>query len=154
MRRVNLRKVSSTLALVMAGAVLAACGGGGGGSTTPTATSASPPPPPPPPPPSATTWQPGMFAAASTFKDQCANPRTGVDIENRPFPDQAGSLAEELFWLRSWTNETYLWNDEVIDRDPEAHVHDLFQLVLDLDIATDQHAFGNFQLDLAVRKAG
>lgn len=118
MRRVNLRKVSSTLALVMAGAVLAACGGGGGGSTTPTATSTSPPPPPPPPPPSATTWQPGVFAAASTFKDQCANPRTGVDIENRPFPDQAGSLAEELFWLRSWTNETYLWNDEVIDRDP------------------------------------
>lgn len=25
---------------------------------------------------------------------------------------------EENFWLRSWTNETYLWNDEVTDRDP------------------------------------
>ncbi|MEM1036961.1 MAG: S41 family peptidase, partial [Pseudomonadota bacterium] len=35
------------------------------------------------------------------------------------FPDQAGSLSEEKFWLRSWTNETYLWNDEVVDQDPD-----------------------------------
>ena len=30
----------------------------------------------------------------------------------------AGTLLDELFWLRSWTNETYLWNDEVVDQDP------------------------------------
>ncbi len=52
------------------------------------------------------------------FKDQCEAPRSGVDIEGNAFPDQPGSLLEELFWLRSWTNETYLWNDEVTDRDP------------------------------------
>jgi C-terminal processing protease CtpA/Prc len=42
----------------------------------------------------------------------------GVDIEGNPFPDLPGSTLEEKFWLRSWTNETYLWNDEVVDRDP------------------------------------
>ncbi|MEM0985965.1 MAG: S41 family peptidase [Pseudomonadota bacterium] len=45
-------------------------------------------------------------------------PRSGVDIEGNAFPDEQGSLLEELFWLRSWTNETYLWPDEVPDQDP------------------------------------
>lgn len=44
--------------------------------------------------------------------------RTGLDLEGNPFPDLPGSLLEEKFWLRSWTNETYLFNDEVVDRDP------------------------------------
>jgi len=52
------------------------------------------------------------------FKDRCQVVRTGVDIEGNTFPDMAGSTLEENFWLRSWTNETYLWNDEVTDRDP------------------------------------
>ena len=93
---------------------LGACGGGGGGGGN----NSSPPPPPPPPTGSGPTYQPGVYPAASTFKDQCANPRSGVDIEGNPFPDEPGSLLEELFWLRSWTNETYLWNDEVPDLDP------------------------------------
>tara|TARA_Y100000052_G_scaffold27317_1_gene34639 strand:+ start:9665 stop:11071 length:1407 start_codon:yes stop_codon:yes gene_type:complete len=29
-----------------------------------------------------------------------------------------GTIHDELFWLRSWTNETYLWNDEVPDENP------------------------------------
>ncbi|GAB4517181.1 MAG: S41 family peptidase [Amphiplicatus sp.] len=44
--------------------------------------------------------------------------RIGVDIEGNPFPDMPGSMLEEMFWLRSWTHETYLWNDEVVDRNP------------------------------------
>lgn len=93
--------------------LLASCGGGGGASSPPVQA-----PPPPPPPPSGPSWQSGVFEAASTFKDQCENPRSGVDIEGNPFPDQAGSTKLENFWLRSWTHETYLWNDEVEDRDP------------------------------------
>ena len=31
---------------------------------------------------------------------------------------------EELFWLRSWTDETYLWNDEVPDLDPYNYTDD------------------------------
>ena len=95
---------------------LAACGGGGGGGGS--AGAAPSPPPPPPPPPSGTTYQPGVYPASSQFEAQCQNPRSGVDIEGNPFPDEQGTLADELFWLRSWTNETYLWNDEVTDRNP------------------------------------
>jgi hypothetical protein len=98
---------------------LASCGGGGGGGSTPAPTpTPTPNPPPPPPPPSGISWSPGVFQAASTFKDRCEVPRTGVDLNNRPFPDRAGSALEERHWLRSWTNETYLWNTEVTDQNP------------------------------------
>lgn len=99
---------------------LAACGGGGGGSGG-TAISPPPPPPSPPPPPPAApgpTWTQGVYPAASTFKNRCEIRRVGQDIEGNTFPDVQGSALEERFWLRSWTNETYLWNTEVTDRNP------------------------------------
>ena len=83
---------------------LSACGGGGGGSSTPPPIVVTPPPPPvppPPPPPVGPTWTPGVFAAASTFKDRCEIPRTGNDLNGRPFPDRSGTALEERFWLRS-----------------------------------------------------
>jgi carboxyl-terminal processing protease len=96
---------------VLAGAILivvaAGCGGGGGGGGGPT-----------PPVVTGPMWTQGVFAAASTFKDRCAVVRTGSDAQGRPFPDQPGTLAQELFWLRSWTNQTYLWNLEVTDQNP------------------------------------
>lgn len=46
-------------------------------------------------------------------------PRTGIDpFSGEPYPDQPGSSLEEKLWLRSWTNNTYLWYDEVEDNDP------------------------------------
>lgn len=91
--------------------LLTACGGGGGGSApTPPPTTVAPPPPPPPTS-NEPTYTPGTFEAASSFKDQCENPRAGRD-------DTDGSTLIEKFWLRSWTNETYLWYDEVSDLDP------------------------------------
>ncbi|MEM9939446.1 MAG: S41 family peptidase [Pseudomonadota bacterium] len=121
MARNSVRFLTGTAMASAAFITLAACGGGGGGSSSPTTTVvASPPPPPPPPPPVASgpTWTPGVFEPASTFINQCENPRSGVDLEGNAFPDQAGSLLEENFWLRSWTEETYLWNDQVPDQDP------------------------------------
>jgi carboxyl-terminal processing protease len=94
-------------AILVAGAV--GCGGGGGGGGGGTTT---------PPVVTGPTWTQGVFQAASTFQDRCAVVRTGNDSQGRPFPDQAGSLAQELFWLRSWTNQTYLWNTEVTDQNP------------------------------------
>ena len=99
---------------ILVGAVVAlaatACGGGGGGpgggSSPPIATGP--------------TWTQGVFQPASTFENRCAVVRTGKDSQGHPFPDQAGSLAQELFWLRSWTNQTYLWNTEVLDQNPAA----------------------------------
>ncbi len=100
---------------ILVGAILAlaaaACGGGGGGGAG-TANSSSPPAG------SGPTWTQGVFQPASTFENRCAVVRTGNDSQGKPFPDQAGSLAQELFWLRSWTNKTYLWNTEVLDQNP------------------------------------
>ena len=99
------------------GLVLSACGGGGG-SSSPAPIIASPPPPPPPTGGSGPTFTQGVFEAASSFKDQCQSPRSGRDIEGNTFPDVQGATIDEMFWLRSWTEETYLWNDQVTDRDP------------------------------------
>lgn len=103
--------MTHSIKLLMASAlsctILAACGGGGGSSSTPPAVVT----PPPPPVSNDPTYTPGTFAAASSFKDQCENPRAGR-------ADTAGSTLIEKFWLRSWTNETYLWYDEVPDLDP------------------------------------
>ncbi|MEM9168103.1 MAG: S41 family peptidase [Pseudomonadota bacterium] len=100
---------------VAALALIAACSDGSSPAPQPPA---PPPPPPPPPPPSGPTFTPGVFEPASEFIARCENPRSGVDIEGNPFPDVQGSTLLENFWLRSWTNETYLFNDEVDDRDP------------------------------------
>lgn len=90
---------------------VAACSGGGGGGSSTAAVS-------PPPTPMGPSWTSGVFEPASRFEDQCEVPRSGVDIEGNTFPDQSGTLLEEKFWLRSWTEETYLWNNEVVDRNP------------------------------------
>ena len=106
-------------ALSAAGMVLLSACGGGGGSSSPAPIISSPPPPPPPPTGgSGPTFTQGVFEAASSFKDQCQSPRSGTDIEGNTFPDVQGATIDELFWLRSWTEETYLWNDQVTDRDP------------------------------------
>ncbi len=99
-----------TLAL---GLVLSGCSGGGGGGG-----GSSVAPPPPPPPPTGPTYSPGTFAPASSFEGKCENPRINVTIQGETFNDEQGALIDELFWLRSWTEETYLWNDEVTDQNP------------------------------------
>ncbi|MCQ8184690.1 S41 family peptidase [Parvularcula maris] len=93
---------------------VASCGGSGGGGSTAPVRRPSPPPTTNTPP----SWTPGVFAASSSFEQRCERPRTGVDIEGNPFPDRAGSVLEENHWLRSWTDETYLWNNEVPDQNP------------------------------------
>jgi hypothetical protein len=85
-------------------ALLTACGGGG--SSSPSVT-------PPTPTSTAPVYRVGTFAAATSFKDRCEAPRAGRN-------DVAGSNLEEKFWLRSWTDETYLWYNEVTDRDPNS----------------------------------
>lgn len=75
---------------------LSACGGGGSGGG-PSAPSNS--------------WTPGSFLPSSTFDARCATPRPNTS-------DRQGTAADENRWLRSWTNELYLWYGEVTDRDP------------------------------------
>jgi carboxyl-terminal processing protease len=63
--------------------------------------------------------EPGEFLPAETFANRCESPRTGVDpFTNEPYPDVQGSYVDENNFLRSWTNDTYLWYDEVPDLNP------------------------------------
>ena len=56
------------------------------------------------------------FAASTSVAQQCAAPRPAGSVDpytQAVYNDQAGSLASELSWIRSFVNETYLWYDEV-----------------------------------------
>ena len=64
-------------------------------------------------------WQPGVFLDADTFFANCAAPRSGTNpATGQPYPDVAGTILDENNFLRSYTDDTYLWYDEVVDRDP------------------------------------
>jgi len=95
-------------AVVFSLLVLSACGGGGGdnsggsggggsgGSGGGTGNS---------------TWVKGVYQPSSNFAGHCAAPRAGTK-------DVTGTITDENNWLRSWTNELYLWYDEVPDLNP------------------------------------
>jgi hypothetical protein len=84
------------------------CGGGGGGAAEP---------PAPPGPPSG--WVAGSFSPASGFAGRCMSPRSGVNpMTGLPYTEIQGSTLDENNWLRSWSNDLYLWYDEIVDRDP------------------------------------
>lgn len=64
------------------------------------------------------SWTQGVFEDESLFKNFCEVPRTDTDIDGAPWPDRPGSTLHENHWLRSWSNNTYLWYDEIQDRNP------------------------------------
>ncbi|MEO1574785.1 MAG: peptidase, partial [Pseudomonadota bacterium] len=103
---------------VAAALLLAGCGGGGGGADPFVA---------PPPVGSNGDWERGVFQPSGNFKASCAAPRTGIDpATGQRYPDRAGSLIDELNFLRSFSDETYLWYSEIIDRDPSFYTDPLF----------------------------
>jgi carboxyl-terminal processing protease len=63
-------------------------------------------------------WLAGQFSDDSIYKDLCAVPRIGPDSNGDTFSDAQGSSMHEKMWLRSWTNDTYLWYSEVDDNNP------------------------------------
>jgi carboxyl-terminal processing protease len=70
----------------------------------------------------ANVWTQGVFKPSSSFMAQCAAPRSGTDpVTGKPYPDVQGSTLSENNWLRSWTNELYLWYNEVADIDPSLY---------------------------------
>jgi carboxyl-terminal processing protease len=98
-----------------AAALLTACGGGGGGGAAPAVTTTT----------SAPGWVQGQFSPASTFAALCVSPRTGTDPATmQPYPDRAGTALDEKNWLRSWTNDLYLWFSEVPDQNPAGFASD------------------------------
>lgn len=100
------RSFAATFIMVTLLCLLSACGGGGGGGGI----AATPP---------AGNWQPGVFLDATSFFARCEMPRTGTNPATaRPYPDIQGNATDENNFLRSYSNDTYLWYDEIVDRDP------------------------------------
>ena len=96
--------IISLLALVG----LAACGGGGGGGGFTGNPGGG-----------GNGWTPGVFLDASTFAARCAAPRSGINpATGQPFPDIQGTTLDENNFLRSYSDDTYLWYDEITDLDP------------------------------------
>lgn len=147
MRSIHWKNVFSSTALgvvlVAANLSIVSCERGSDNNITPSPVGVGPPPAPPPappppkpvppppkplpppppvtsPPPVTTTWQNGVFRPMKDFENRCVHPRTGQDPDNdqNPYPDKAGTMLDEQFWLRSWTHKTYLWNREVVDANP------------------------------------
>ena len=80
---------------------MTACGGGGGG---------------------ADAYTKGVFQPESRFAAKCNAPRSGTDpITHATYPDSQGSTLDETNWLRSWTNDLYLWYGEVPDTNPSGY---------------------------------
>ena len=106
---------------------LTGCGGGGGNSATSGSSGSSNP--------SigvgsngggtsigGTGWTAGVFQPSSRYAAQCASPRVGSDpVTGQPYPDLQGTTVDENNWLRSWTNELYLWYREVPDLNPAGY---------------------------------
>lgn len=109
----NKRPAKGSCALIAV--LLAACGGGGGRAPaigTPQGGGGG----------GSSAWVPNQFQAAATFKDMCSNPRSGIDPSTgSSFPDLPGSGLDENNWLRSWSNDTYLWYSEIVDVNPAAY---------------------------------
>src|SRR6185437_7394868 len=82
---------------------------------------------------SSVSYTAGVFPPSSSLAAKCASPRTGNDPNNgnQPYPDVKGTAADENNFLRSWTNELYLWYSEVPDLDPNAYpvTADFFNLL-------------------------
>lgn len=64
-------------------------------------------------------WVAGSFLPAGTFQARCTAPRSGIDpATGAAYPDVSGTVIDENNFLRSYSNDTYLWYSEIIDRDP------------------------------------
>src|SRR5688572_1589460 len=90
---------------------LCSCGGGGGGDRDASIATSS-----------GSGYVAGVYAPASQFRNQCANPRSGSSpVTGVPYPDRPGSTQSENLWLRSLSNDTYLWYREIPDINPAGY---------------------------------
>ena len=109
----SVHKAVGCAVLALAAAV-AGCGGGGGGSPSPSGGGG--------PPLAGSGWVAGSFLPASSFAGKCVNPRSGTDPRSGlPYNEVRGTATDENNFLRSWSNDLYLWYNEIVDRDPGQH---------------------------------
>lgn len=104
--------------------ILAACGGGGGDDINTVISSSS----------SSTSssssissssagsnyvWETNVYPNMDDYWSFCESPRQGnAPYNGLPYPDQQGSYVDENVFLRSFSNEFYLWYNEITDQNP------------------------------------
>jgi carboxyl-terminal processing protease len=111
---ISLHRTLLVLALIPITAPLDSCGGGGSGGATAGSSSGG-----------TSGWVQGQFSPAATFAAMCVAPRTGIDpTTGNAYLDRPGTALDEKNWLRSWTNDLYLWFSEVPDQDPGSFASD------------------------------
>jgi len=65
------------------------------------------------------TWVPGVFRPEADFVAKCAIPRNAINPQTGlRYRDTQGSVLDENNWLRSWSDNLYLWYNEILDQDP------------------------------------
>ncbi len=119
----------------LAAAFAAGCGGGGGNNGG----GGGPAPP-------SSGWVAGSFLPAATYAGRCVNPRSGIDpATGSPYNETQGAALDENNWLRSWSNDLYLWYDEIVDRDPGLYAtpqyFDLLQTTATTSSGNDKDRF-------------
>ncbi len=97
--------------------------------------------------PSGDGWIAGLYQPSGHYVALCQNPRFGNDpVTGVAYPDRRGTTLDENNWLRSWTNELYLWYSEVPDLDPGAYTStaDYFFLLKTSALTSTGHAKDRF----------
>jgi len=129
MVRIAWRTLFHALTWPFLGIAIASCGGGGGGGTSGARV------PQPPGGGGSSGWVADSFLPAAGFAGKCVSPRSGLDpATGQPYADVQGASLDENNWLRSWSNDLYLWYDEVVDRDPGSYTTaQYFELLKTMD---------------------
>jgi carboxyl-terminal processing protease len=103
----NLLSAHRSFLLFLLVITMSSCGGGGGSSGSGPARISN------------ASWQSGVFKDSDIFDNKCAVPRTGINKStNTAYLDVQGTVLDENNFLRSWSNETYLWYSEIVDVNP------------------------------------
>ncbi|MFQ3346198.1 MAG: carboxyl-terminal processing protease [Porticoccaceae bacterium] len=113
----NIKKATIVIMTI----ILTSCGGGGGGGGNSSVPPVSIDP--------GSGWVAGQYDdwRLNTVRNVCANPRT-----TGGYNDSSGSVTDENFWIRSYSNDTYLWYSELPDVDPGTvnNTEDYFELMI------------------------
>jgi len=96
------------------------------------------------------TYTVGTYQPAANFKNQCQVVRTVTDIDGNPYPDIQGSTLHENHWLRSWSNDTYLWYSELPDLNPGSYNDPIeyFQLLKTSEVTASGSPKDNFHFEI------
>lgn len=67
-------------------------------------------------------WTAGVYAPSSDYANYCVAPKSGTNpFTGQPYGHKRGTAMHEKMWLRSISNELYLWYDLLPDPNPASY---------------------------------